>query len=79
MGAELVSIHQCWQDSGRSECKLAVDQTKDEEFKQTKWLESPTYVIRQKSVIFTGRLNQDIMIKKVRNERSKCEWIVHNQ
>ncbi len=48
MGAELVSIHQCWQDSGRSECKLAVDQKKDEEFKQTKWLESPTYVIRRK-------------------------------
>ncbi len=79
MGAELGSIHQCWLDSGRSECKLAVDQKKDEEFKQTKWLESPTYVIRQKSVIFTGRLNQD-MIKKVQKKEANVNelFIINN-
>lgn len=68
--ADFGSINQCWLDSGRSECKLAVDHKKDEEFKQTKWLESPTYVIKQKSVISTGRLNQDRMIKKVQKKEA---------
>lgn len=59
-----------WLDGGRSDYEYAVDCKKEVEFNQTKWLESPAYVTKDKSAISPKGYD-------IKNYKFEKKWNIH--